>query len=482
MTELIQSLKAAVARYPGTMAELARRAAIDRSTLYKILGGQRTPRREQLERLTDALELTEEEKTTLLVQYKQRGRGTNPKMRAALNQLLEAAFRVEDYTRREGNITNEAARQMSVAGQYVEGTRAVTAAAAALVAEHMLSGDTRPLLLSPFTNPVLDRVLVNRFSAPDGQTASLSQLLIFAEESDIPREKAGNIATLTRTLPLLFLPKLNYDARVVRCVMSEPSPGTLMPVYLLLPTAALMMDRLGQKGYIITDREAVENLRLAFSRKYIDAVPVLKLATGTHDFMESMQLYSKLFAETRKCCMVRYQPPFSLFADEKIALRVVRQDAAVQPYLPALLDYLNTWNQQTPDLYFCEEGLLQFVRTGQMFDLPPALYEPPDVETRRELLLRLRRAAASDKQTLRIVESAQLPLTPSMSVNAFRGRGVVFCQAVLEPGKMYCREYLMEDPQMTEAVLNYLEEGKTGDRVRSQKYTVDFIDYCLRLL
>ncbi len=44
MTELIQSLKAAVARYPGTMAELARRAAIDRSTLYKILGGQRTPR------------------------------------------------------------------------------------------------------------------------------------------------------------------------------------------------------------------------------------------------------------------------------------------------------------------------------------------------------------------------------------------------------------------------------------------------------
>lgn len=134
--------------------------------------------------------------------------------------------------------------------------------------------------------------------------------------------------------------------------MSEPSPGTLMPVYLLLPTAALMMDRLGQKGYIITDREAVENLRLAFSRKYIDAVPVLNLATGTHGFMESMQLYSKLFAETRKCCMVRYQPPFSLFADEKIALQVVRQDAAVQPYLPALLDYLNTWNQQTPGPVF----------------------------------------------------------------------------------------------------------------------------------
>ena len=345
MTELIQSLKAAVARYPGTMAELARRAAIDRSTLYKILGGQRTPRREQLERLTDALELTEEEKTALLMQYKQRGRGTDPKMRAALHKLLEAAFRVEDFTQREGVITNAAAQEMPCPGRYVEGTRAVAAAAAALVAKHMLSGDTRPLLLSPFTNPVLDRVLVDRFSAPDGGTASLSQLLIFAEESDIPREQVADIAVLTRTLPFLFLPKVNYDARVVRCVMSEPSPGTLMPVYLLLPTAALMMDRVGQKAYIIDDREAVENLRLAFSRKYIDAASVLKLATDAHDFAESMRLYSGLFAETRKCCMARYQPPFSLFADEKIALRVVRKDAAVQPYLPALLDYLHTWNR-----------------------------------------------------------------------------------------------------------------------------------------
>ena len=98
MSELTQTLKILVTRYPGTMAELARKASIDRSTLYKIVSGQRTPREFQLEHLADALELSEEEKSALLLQYKQRGRGTDPKMRAALNQLLEAAFRVEDYT------------------------------------------------------------------------------------------------------------------------------------------------------------------------------------------------------------------------------------------------------------------------------------------------------------------------------------------------------------------------------------------------
>lgn len=37
MNDLSQRLKILAGRYPGTMTELARRAQIDRSSLYKIL-------------------------------------------------------------------------------------------------------------------------------------------------------------------------------------------------------------------------------------------------------------------------------------------------------------------------------------------------------------------------------------------------------------------------------------------------------------
>lgn len=480
MSELTQTLKILVTRYPGTMAELARKASIDRSTLYKIVSGQRTPREFQLEHLADALELSDDQRSALLQQYKQRSRGTDPRLRAELHHLLEASFRVEDFTHREGIVSNETASRLRCSEQYIEGSRAV-AAVASLVANHILSGDTRPLLLSPFTNPTLDHVLLERFSAADGAPVALAQLLLFAENRDIPREQVSDVSALTRTLPFLFLPKLNYEARVVRSVMTEPSPGTLMPVYLLLPEAAVMMDRQGQKAYIITDRQAVENLRLAFSRKYLNAASVLKLATEAHDLSKSMSLYSDLFSEKRRCSMIRYQPPFTLFVDEKMALQLVRPGAALQS-LPALLEHLQMWSAQAPDLYFCEEGLLQFVRTGKMFDIPPDLCDVPDIPTRRELLLRLRRAAESDRRTLRIVDSAQLAPTPSMSVNVFQGRGVVFCQAIREPDGQYCREYLMQDPILTEALLTYLDDGHASDWVRSQKYTLDFIDYCLRLL
>lgn len=83
---------------------------------------------------------------------------------------------------------------------------------------------------------------------------------------------------------------------------------------------------------------------------------------------------------------------------------------------------------------------------------------------------------------MRIVNTSQLPLTPSMSVNVFAGRGVVFCQADPTPDKLCCREYLMEDSRLTETLMHYLNDLRGTEHIHSQKYTLDFIDYCLRLL
>ena len=477
MSELTQSLQIAVSRYPGTMAELARRTAIDRSTLYKIINGQRTPRQEQLERLAEALALNDEQKDTLLLQYRQRGRSTDPRIRTELHKLLTTACTVQESIRHEGVAPNTAFSEISCTDRYVEGPRAVGALAGALIARHLASGDTRPLLLSPFTNP-----LIERFSVADGEPATIGQLLLFAQDREIPRHLASDIATLTHTLPLLFLPKMRYDARIAPCITGEPIPGALMPVYLLLPESALMMDRLGQKALLITDRKAVESLRLSFSRQYFDASSALRLTSGKHDFLESMALYSDLFARRKRCSMIRYQPPFTLLADKEMALQVLRFDDTLRELLPSMLDYLASWSQQTPDIFFCEEGILQFVRNGLMFDLPPSLYDPPAPEIRRRLLQRLRQAVAADRQTLRIVDTTQLPLSPAMSVNVFQGGGIVFCQAATAPDELFCREYLLEDPVLTDAMLGYLDLCRAGERVRSKKYTLDFIDYCLRLL
>ena len=97
MSELTQSLQIAVTRYPGTMAELARRTAIDRSTLYKIINGQRTPRQEQLERLAEALALNDEQKDTLLLQVEELGLGMIRGLLIAFNGRVTAGAGAKPY-------------------------------------------------------------------------------------------------------------------------------------------------------------------------------------------------------------------------------------------------------------------------------------------------------------------------------------------------------------------------------------------------
>ena len=55
-------------------------------------------------------------------------------------------------------------------------------------------------------------------------------------------------------------------------------------------------------------------------------------------------------------------------------------------------------------------------------------------------------------------------------------------EQMCEYDELFCREYLLEDPVLTDAMLGYLDLCRAGERVRSKKYTLDFIDYCLRLL
>ena len=69
MNDLSKSLKILVDRYPGTMAELARQAQIDRSSLYKIMDGKRMPNRAQLQRLIHALGLSARQAEHLTTQY-----------------------------------------------------------------------------------------------------------------------------------------------------------------------------------------------------------------------------------------------------------------------------------------------------------------------------------------------------------------------------------------------------------------------------
>ena len=169
MNDLSKSLKILVDRYPGTMAELARQAQIDRSSLYKIMDGKRMPNRAQLQRLIHALGLNARQAEHLTTQYDELRSGAQAhRTDEALYELLQTAMRSRD------NLMNdvlapmprsEADLEAAFTSRCYQGYQAVTQQLHLLLTRYLRSEEKRPLMLSPFVGErALSSILIGAFS------------------------------------------------------------------------------------------------------------------------------------------------------------------------------------------------------------------------------------------------------------------------------------------------------------------------------
>ena len=111
-----------------------------------------------------------------------------------------------------------------------------------------------------------------------------------------------------------------------------------------------------------------------------------------------------------------------------------------------------------------------------------SLTGPLPPEARRELLLRMRTACENNTAVLRIVSAEAFPLDPHITVTAFRGRSVVFCTLSDDPQEGFCREYTLRDAMLANRLADYMSNLKDSSLVCTQRYTLEYIDFCLRLL
>ena len=67
-------------------------------------------------------------------------------------------------------------------------------------------------------------------------------------------------------------------------------------------------------------------------------------------------------------------------------------------------------------------------------------------------------------------------------MTAFRGRSVAFCTLSDDPQEGFCREYTLQDAMLANRLADYMSNLKDSSLVCPQRYTLEYIDFCLRLL
>ena len=313
MNDLSKSLKILVDRYPGTMAELARQAQIDRSSLYKIMDGKRMPNRAQLQRLIHALGLSARQAEHLTTQYDELRSGAQAhRTDEALYELLQTAMRSRD------NLMNdvlapmprsEADLEAAFTSRCYQGYQAVTQQLYLLLTRYLRSEEKRPLMLSPFVGErALSSILIGAFSA-EASPKPVWHLLRFVTNNDAQENFIGNVRTVSRALPFLVLRSMQYEARLSCAPSAGPLPGLLMPVYVLFPDVVVFMDLNLQKCICLTEPSVVQCLRMEFSRQYLEAPVFFSLASDAHSFEQAMAFGNQLLDnETEACCTGPHAP------------------------------------------------------------------------------------------------------------------------------------------------------------------------------
>ena len=477
MSELSNSIKRLAEKFPGSTSELARQVRIDRSTLYKIMGGRRLPTEAQLQNLLSVLHATPAEYTALTHLYAHSQQtGAAAHRQQLLQALLSSAFRAQRIIREAVSLPESGGTPLS-APAFLQGEELRTFLPQRL-RQYLLSGDARPLMLSPRLNQTVGRAMVTAFASGVSAPKPVWQLCQFLEDgSETALDE--NIKALTEITPLLLLPGIRYEGRLCYAPAAVPLPGLPMPVYLLFPDLCLFMDEAAHSAICIRDPAAVEFVRLQYSRQYLRAPHPLFLQAQYHSAEESMARTQTLSSASGPAFWLRDQPPLVGCLDRATMLSALLPGApSAAVGTETLLARQRDIAALAPHCYFTENGVLRFLRTGRIDDVPPDLYEPLPMETRLALLRTLRQQCAGSNRILRLLNGSALAATAGITVDIYPGHGVLLGQHD-EARKDY-RHCFLRERAVTDALFSYLTELRTSELVCSQSYTLEFLDYCLQ--
>ena len=483
MQDITAELEKLIMGYPGRMASLARAAGIERSTLYKFAKGERVPSGEQLYRLTEALGLPPQRAAELMLRGDTLRGSSEPVLRSEVELLLTTLF---DAPRRLEKLRALPrlllpTDPLPLCG-LVHGSVNTEQMAGRLAMEYLQGDDVRPVLVSPLCAAPLLYGAQKSFAQWRGAPHAVRQLLRMSKPGASVAGDAGNLRAVTRTAPFLFVDNLNYEARSALSPAIENLPGMMSDSYLLFPKAALFCT--GNNAVVVTEPSVLEGFRQNYLKQYNAATPFLRATDWGHYFAEAAELYDDFFKRDERAILLRWHPPLALLLDEEMCREMQLTPALDNNEVRrTVVQYLEKWKKRRLDVIFSEDGLLDFVRSGRLGGLPEDLYLPLSPALRRKLLLRLRDEVQRDEPMLCMADPERQPMVPGLHLVILEGGGVALCQTIANTLNAPCRrEYLVEQPLLTRSMQQYIDWLRADGRLRSKKYTVDFIDSCLQML
>lgn len=409
MSVFSELLKGYIDRCGVTVVSLAKQCGADRTTLHKIISGERKPPGEEFViKLSRLLMLSSAERDGFIEQYEislvgdelyRRRRNVNAMIRK-LSEVGEEIFSEAESFYRSDPKTDEIS-------SYYYGKQAVLQA-----------------VFSEFTADLMKGAPICIITQPDEQFLRfMKYALMFYKGSEIRHifcldNSAGDGGANDYNLDLFpkvcelavvfgnYRPMYYYDR-----VASHINAASLLPISVVGESFMFRAPLDLESGTIVRDSAAVEFSRKEFSRIEAMCYPFLERANGVSGMLGNGASYHDYYLT------LDFQPTFVFTADEEsLRANLHLTEEQIDRFIEKI-NYLKERyiGREYTDV-FTAEGLRSFLRNGAVMELPKRVCQPMPPERRIKMIEDIIGFCENRVYDFRVIENQYAP-SPRMRIN-----------------------------------------------------------------
>lgn len=461
-----------------SMAELARRSSIGRTTLYQYMSGKRPiANQAHLDAITGALCLTPQERQQVREAFTilQVGPALY-KQRKTVEQFLRT-LPMQDSTVKTGW---EGPGSLETEGGVLYGEQAVAQAAYALIARAYQSGSSLELMIQPDQNRLLAGLSLLSQAPVQAHVTH-----VFCLEADARQSRMDNLTTAQNVLKFSALVHDYTPLYYYGNAREHFGPVSLLPGLVATPAGALEISAQGNLALLHTQPDVVSALRQKFSQVARQCSPLLLYKPSLEsEILWGLDRFTDDYFENT--LEIAAGLCTAVYWTEELLRRYINPNVPnFEAVVRQFCEYVRragAAHRRGHTVQLLNPAYVRaFLQTGVFQEYPPSFQAGAlTPEDRRYLAQQVLNGAREGWVELRFLPERLAPLNPRTEVCVHNGREVIIQY-------WYDDRFLMfnfQEPGIADALEDYLEflrdSPETLSNEDAQKLLQSMIDECLQ--
>lgn len=473
MTKFGNRLEALISRNGGNKYRLSKDIGIDRVTLYRFVSGERVPSRELIDKVCDALKMSQSEEKELRELYNIAKIGEDVyERRVLVKDLISGINAIRMEQRPAHNRKSVVVGGIDGAVKAVFGSYNVNMLTRDVLDDMAYNASEKRIWTNvPFGYTFMFDHLRQLYFEMNG-TIEIQHAIAFARDAGSHMNPNINLQSLAGMLPLVFCEGAGYQAGYYY-PDSMNCDSILMPYYLLTEERLLMISADYKTAMLVNDSGALRTARSAFDA--LRMTPLFSYITNPEDMLGTQLALWKRGKGSDTVCVEARPCLMGNFTEEMIETYARKEMANRDLVVQAMLESVNYAKSNQIHSFFTVSGLEDFVSAGYLSSAPPPYALPLSMADRLHFLTSFRSEIAADKSNSRVVNPSAISVTLNTIALIFINSAVFF-SIMSDNGMRMC---YTDEPSIYSAFSDFYLSLHNTEWVYTKQETLDILDQCI---